>query len=67
MPESTQKEKKPATGGKGSGSGLRYFWEEAKRRNVVRVVSIYAAAAYVILEITSIISDSLNLPPIGPP
>ena len=44
------------------GSGLRFFWEEAKRRNVVRVVSIYAAAAYVVLEISSIISDSLNLP-----
>ncbi len=63
VPESTHKGREPATGGQGSGSGLRYFWEEAKRRNVVRVVSIYAAAAYVILEITSIISDSLNLPP----
>lgn len=45
-----------------TGSGLRYFWEEAKRRNVIRVVSIYAAAAYVVLETSSIISDSLNLP-----
>jgi len=44
------------------GSGIRHFWEEAKRRKVVRVVSIYAAAAYVVLEISSIISDSLNLP-----
>jgi class 3 adenylate cyclase/tetratricopeptide (TPR) repeat protein len=46
----------------GTGSGLRFFWEEAKRRNVVRVVSIYAAAAYVFLEISSIVSDSLNMP-----
>ncbi len=58
-PESAQQGREPATGGQGS--GLRYFWEEAKRRNVVRVVSIYAAAAFVILESTSIISDSLNM------
>ena len=43
-------------------SGLRFFWEEAKRRKVVQVVSIYAAAAFVILEASSIITDSLNLP-----
>jgi tetratricopeptide (TPR) repeat protein len=61
-PESAQQGRKSSTGDLGSGSGLRYFWEEAKRRNVVRVVSIYAAAAFVILESTSIISDSLNMP-----
>jgi len=61
-PESSTKEMMPKEPDKESGSGIRYFWEEAKRRNVVRVVSIYAAAAYVILEITSIISESLNLP-----
>jgi len=62
VPESTHKGRETATGGQGSVSGIRYFWEEAKRRNVVRVVSYYAAAAFVILEATSIISDSLNLP-----
>ncbi|MCK5694866.1 MAG: tetratricopeptide repeat protein, partial [Bacteroidales bacterium] len=61
-PESTQQKSESNENGPGSKSGISYFWEEAKRRNVVRVVSIYAAAAYVILEITSIISDSLNLP-----
>lgn len=47
---------------RGSSSGLRYFWEEAKRRNVVRVVSYYAAGAYVALEASDILSDNLKLP-----
>ena len=55
--------RQPLSGeGSGSGSRLRFFWEEAKRRNVVRVVSYYAAAAYVTLELSSILSDSLKLP-----
>ena len=62
-PESTQDKNERSTMDQRAGSGLRFFWEEAKRRNVVRVVSIYAAAAYVFLEITSIISESLSLPP----
>lgn len=61
-PESYRNGRLPGTVERVSGSGLRYFWEEAKRRNVVRVVSIYAAAAYVVLETSSIISDSLNMP-----
>jgi len=53
----------PVTGEAGSEwSGLRYFWEEAKRRNVVRVVSYYAAGAYVALEASDILSDNLHLP-----
>ena len=47
---------------RGSRSGLRYFWEEAKRRKVVRVVSYYAAGAYVALEASDILSDNLKLP-----
>ena len=38
------------------------FWQELKRRKVVRVVIGYAAAAYVLLELTSIISEPLGLP-----
>ena len=38
------------------------FWEELKRRKVVRVITVYAAAAFVIIEVTSNISDSLDLP-----
>ncbi|MEE4215843.1 MAG: tetratricopeptide repeat protein [Bacteroidales bacterium] len=38
------------------------FWQELKRRKVIRVIIAYAAAAYVILELTSIIADPLGLP-----
>jgi len=38
------------------------FWQELKRRKVVRVIIGYAAAAYVLLELTSIISEPLGLP-----
>ncbi len=62
LPDHTRSVSDPGTKEGRSGSGIRHFWEEAKRRNVVRVVSIYAAAAYVTLELSSIISDSLNLP-----
>ncbi len=38
------------------------FWEELKRRKVVRVIIGYLAAAYVILEFTSIIAEPFGLP-----
>ncbi len=38
------------------------FWEELKRRRVVRVIPVYAAAAFVILELVDILSDPLRLP-----
>ncbi len=38
------------------------FWQELKRRKVIRVIIGYAAAAYVLLELTSIIADPLGLP-----
>jgi len=38
------------------------FWEELKRRKVVRVIIGYAASAYVILELTSIVVGPLRLP-----
>jgi TolB-like protein/Tfp pilus assembly protein PilF len=43
-------------------SKLSRFWKELKRRKVVRVITIYAAAAFVILEVVSIIVDPLKLP-----
>ena len=43
-------------------NNLSQFWRELKRRNVVRVVSVYAAAAFVILELVSIIVEPLKLP-----
>lgn len=38
------------------------FWQELKRRNVVRVITVYAAAAFVTLELVSIIVEPLRLP-----
>ena len=38
------------------------FWQELKRRKVVRVIIVYAAAAYVILELVSIIAEPFGLP-----
>ena len=48
MPQSTNK--------------LSQFWQELIRRKVVRVITVYAAAAFVILELTDIVAPSLGLP-----
>ncbi|GAF69254.1 unnamed protein product, partial [marine sediment metagenome] len=37
-------------------------WQELKRRKVVRVIIVYAAASFVILELTDIVAPSLGLP-----
>ncbi|MEN8193962.1 MAG: hypothetical protein ABFS12_14155, partial [Bacteroidota bacterium] len=41
---------------------LSQFWQELKRRNVIRVITVYAGAAFVILELTDIVAPSLGLP-----
>jgi TolB-like protein len=46
----------------GDPNKLSQFWQELKRRKVVRVISVYAAAAFVILELTDIVAPSLGLP-----
>lgn len=38
------------------------FWQELKRRKVVRIVIAYAAAAFVLLELVDIIAEPLGLP-----
>jgi len=38
------------------------FWEELKRRKVIRVLTVYGAASFVIIEVANNVSDSLNLP-----
>ena len=38
------------------------FWQELRRRKVIRVISVYAAAAFVILELADIVIPSLGLP-----
>ena len=41
---------------------LGHFWHELKRRKVLRVITVYAAAAFVIIELTDIVAPSLGLP-----
>jgi TolB-like protein len=41
---------------------ITQFWQELKRRKVVRVITVYAAAAFVILELVDIIAEPLKLP-----
>jgi TolB-like protein/Tfp pilus assembly protein PilF len=41
---------------------LSNFWQELKRRKVIRTITVYAAAAFVILELLSIIIEPLRLP-----
>jgi len=38
------------------------FWQELKRRKVIRVIIAYAAAAFVVLELVDIIAEPLGLP-----
>ena len=38
------------------------FWHELKRRKVIRIITVYAATAFVILELTDIVAPSLGLP-----
>ena len=43
-------------------NGLEKFWQELKRRKVVRIATVYAAAAFVILQLVDIIAQPLQLP-----
>jgi TolB-like protein/Flp pilus assembly protein TadD len=46
----------------GQQRGLTQFWQELKRRKVVRVITVYAAAAFVMLELVDIITEPFGLP-----
>ena len=41
---------------------LSRFWQELKRRRVIQLIIVYATAAFVIIELTSIVAPSLGLP-----
>ena len=43
-------------------NNLSQFWQELKRRKVARVITVYAASAFVILELVDIIAEPLKLP-----
>lgn len=38
------------------------FWQELKRRRVVRIIPVYAASAFVVLELVDIIAEPFGLP-----
>ena len=42
---------------------LSRFWQELKRRRVVHVITVYASAAFVIIELINNLSEPLGLPP----
>jgi len=41
---------------------ITQFWQELKRRRVVKVIAMYAATAFIILEVVDIVAPSLGLP-----
>lgn len=41
---------------------LSRFWQELKRRRVVHVITVYASAAFVIIELANNLTEPLNLP-----
>jgi TolB-like protein len=43
-------------------SGFEKFWEELKRRKTVRVIVTYAATAFILLQLTDILTPALLLP-----
>jgi TolB-like protein/Tfp pilus assembly protein PilF len=43
-------------------SKLNQFWQELKRRRVVHVVTVYASASFVLIELVNNLSEPLNLP-----
>jgi len=41
---------------------LSRFWQEIKRRKVIYVITVYASAAFVIIELVNNLTEPLNLP-----
>ena len=41
---------------------LTQFWQELKRRKVIKVIAMYAATTFIILEVVDIVAPSLGLP-----
>jgi tetratricopeptide (TPR) repeat protein len=46
----------------GNPNNLRQFWDELKRRRVIHVVTVYASATFVIIELVNNLAEPLNLP-----
>lgn len=43
-------------------SKLSKFWKELKRRKVIYVITVYASASFVIIELINNVTEPLNLP-----
>ncbi len=43
-------------------SKLSHFWQELKRRRVLHVITVYASASFVIIELINNVLEPLNLP-----
>ena len=41
---------------------LSHFWHELKRRRVIHVITVYASASFVLIELVNNLTDPLNLP-----
>jgi hypothetical protein len=42
---------------------LSRFWQELKRRRVLHVITIYASAAFVLIELINNLAEPFRLPP----
>ena len=43
-------------------NSFKRFWKELKRRKVIHVITVYAATAFVILELVNMVARPLQLP-----
>jgi len=41
---------------------LSQFWQELKRRKVIKVIAMYAGTAYILIELVNNVAQPLNLP-----
>jgi TolB-like protein len=44
-------------------SKISLFWDELKRRRVIHIITLYASAAFVLIELAGNLTEPLNLPP----
>ena len=42
---------------------ITQFWQELKRRRVIHVITVYASASFVLIELVNNLTEPLNLPP----
>ncbi|MCK4747295.1 MAG: hypothetical protein KAT15_09675, partial [Bacteroidales bacterium] len=50
----------------GNPNKLIRYWQELKRRKVIKVIAMYAGAAYIIIELVNNLAEPLNFPDWAP-